>query len=89
LWNSIPKQDLMEMGVEAVEPDLRKAVMTTYEQIRQEGRRRFSSVLCRPSSVLRFYGFSSEDSASSVRERNLFFLQDPVTQHQEQIRPGR
>jgi hypothetical protein len=35
---NIPKQDLMDMAVEAVRPDVREAVMTTYEQIKQEGK---------------------------------------------------
>ena len=35
---NIPKQDLMDMAVEAVKPDVREAVMTTYEQIKQEGK---------------------------------------------------
>ena len=48
----IVKQDLMDMAVEAVKPDMREAVMTTYEQIKQEGRQRFSSATCHPSSVI-------------------------------------
>jgi len=32
------RQDLMEMAVERVKPDVREAVMTTYEQIKQESR---------------------------------------------------
>jgi hypothetical protein len=46
----------MEMAVERVKPDAREAVMTTYEQIkeegRQEGKQRFSSVLRHPPSVI-------------------------------------
>ena len=45
------------MAVARVKPDVREAVMTTYEQIkqegRQEGRQRFSSATCHPSSVIR------------------------------------
>jgi hypothetical protein len=33
---NIPKQDLMDMAVGAVKPDVREVVMTTYEQIKSE-----------------------------------------------------
>ena len=35
---NIPKQDLMDMAVESLRPDVREAVMTTYEEIKQEGK---------------------------------------------------
>jgi hypothetical protein len=34
----IPQQDLMSMAVGAIKKDVREAAMTTYEQIKQEGR---------------------------------------------------
>jgi hypothetical protein len=49
----------MEMAVERVKPDAREAVMTTYEQIKQEGRQEGKSeaaaaiLLRHLSSVLR------------------------------------
>jgi predicted transposase/invertase (TIGR01784 family) len=34
----IPKQNLMDMAVESMKTDIREAAMTTYEQIKQEGK---------------------------------------------------
>ncbi len=34
----IPKQSLMDLAVEAIGKDVREAVMSTYEQIKQEGK---------------------------------------------------
>jgi hypothetical protein len=61
-----------DMAVEVVKADVMEAVMTTYEQTKQEGRQRFSSALCPLSSVFRHLSSALCPLSSVIRP--LFFV---------------